>query len=132
MCYPTLEDAISVATGGAVNLPTGATQQQVDDALLNQTGGTSVVLSIDYRDTHYQGRTFVWYSDHSTGCNGWNYYQPSMPSGWDNEVSSSHAYTGCNHNPHYQYTKYGGSIYPCTCYSMDIMNDRTSSEKWYA
>jgi hypothetical protein len=129
-CFDSFSDAIYAATGGAVRL--AATVQPGDVTQEMLAPASQTVISIDYRDPNYQGSTFVWYVNNSYGCNtGWSYANPTMPSGWNDVVSSAHSYGGCNNNPHYEHTYYGGALIFCTCPTMGVMNNQTSSEKWY-
>ena len=95
-----------------------------------ERAAATVVLSIDYRDSGFGGTSLTWYDSGTAGCAANTYSASSMPSGWNDQVSSSHRYDSCTHNPHYEHVNFGGAIYPCTCSSMGVMNDKTSSEKW--
>jgi hypothetical protein len=92
----------------------------------------TTVISIDYRDSNFSGSTLTWVVDSSYGgcTTGYSYAAPSMPSGWNDVVSSARTYAGCSYNRHYEHTNYGGSKIDCYCATMGAMNDKTSSEKW--
>ena len=130
ICYPTLSEAIFASTGGAVNLPTDATQDQVDFALQNQAG-TRVVLSIDFEDRYFNGSSLTWSFDNGVGCSqGKRFASPRIRDSWDNRISSARTYSGCVRNPHYQLADYGGASAPCECYDIGALNDRTTSIRW--
>ncbi len=129
-CFDSFADAINAATGGTVRLSSTVQPGDVTQEMLAPAAQT--VISIDYSGANYQGSTLVWYVNNSYGCyTGWSYANPTMPSGWNDVVSSSHSYGGCNHNPHYEHTYYGGALIFCTCATMGVMDNQTSSEKWY-
>jgi hypothetical protein len=95
---------------------------------------TSTVISIDYLDASFQGASLTWYVNGIVSCNGYpNYLAPSMPSGWDNVISSYQDYANCSFNPHYEDNNYGKSNSNCSSscsYIGNAMNDQTSSERW--
>jgi hypothetical protein len=129
-CFDSFSDAVYAATGEAVRLAPTIQPGHVTQEMLAPASQT--VISIDYSQPNYQGSTLVWYVNNSYGCNtGWSYANPTMPSGWNDVVSSAHSYGGCNNNPHYEHTYYGGALIFCTCSTMGVMDNQTSSEKWY-
>lgn len=105
-----------------------ATQLDLNAALPN----TTYVIGIDYYDANYKGASLAWtgYSP----CTADPFYgAPSMPSGWNDVISSYKDYSNCNHNPHWENNNYAGAVVSCgpNCsYVGNAMNDRTSSEKW--
>jgi hypothetical protein len=131
-CFATFAEAIASATGGAVRLPATVTPDKVTQDMLSDPGIMTVVIGIDFQHSNYQGATLTW--EASSGCSpGMYYYANTMPSGWDNILSSTKAYTGCNKNYSYENTYQGGAVricYPNCSYIGDAMNDRTSSKKW--
>ncbi len=147
-CFDTFSEAISAATGGRVNLPpdfhAGDLTPELLDSLLAaspppaSTGATpafSTVVGIDWEYINFQGITYTWTTDHTAGCtDGTNYITPSMPSGWDNIVSSARGYQGCNTYIHYEDPSYGGAQINCDggskCATMGVMDNQTSSERW--
>jgi hypothetical protein len=97
-----------------------------------QIATSSTRISIDYDASGFTGTTLSWTVANSAGCNGFNYSAASMPSGWNDRVSSSHSYNGCAHNDHYHDTNFLGAGIVCTCSTMGTMNNQTSSETWTA
>lgn len=104
---------------------------------------TSYILGIDFRDSQYDGATFEWTG--STTCASTYYYTTSMPSGWNDKVSSAinYPYSGCGNWIHYENNNFNQPPYPngasinCgfylgggPCFTVGSMNDKTSSEKW--
>lgn len=104
------------------------------------TSATSYILGIDYVDWHYSGSSFTWYG--SAICSSSrSYTQATMPSGWNDVISSAvnYPYSNCGNWYHYQHSYFNqnqsGSLIDCGystpgCYEMGIMSNRTSSEKW--
>lgn len=126
-CFDTFSEAVSAATDGKVELPPDATGAGLTPEMLLGT----TVIGIDYQDSNYQNDAYIWSTDHLPGCSdGTGYGIDTMPSGWDNKVSSAISYQGCNTWIHYQDQYHGGAQITCTCASMGAMNDRTSSEEW--
>jgi len=130
-CFATFAQAIAAATSGTVRLESSATPRGLAARMLRpQRVAATTVISVDYRDSGFSGISLTWYVSGTAGCAANTYSASSMPSGWNDEVSSSQRYDSCTHNPHYEHTGFRGAIYPCTCSSMGVMNDKTSSEKW--
>jgi hypothetical protein len=103
-------------------------------AMIAALPAVTTVLSIDYMNASYGGASYTWTSTSVTSCTYWpEFEEPSMPSGWNDDISSYRDYAGCNYNPHYENINYGGAISDCTpdcSYIGAAMNDRTSSEAW--
>jgi hypothetical protein len=143
-CFRTFAEAVSAATGGRVKLdksvgPQDLTQKMLDQGVAQAQRGPSAaqttVIGVEYWDTRYRGSSWTVYVNNDFGCRGGRSYgYTSMPSGWDNEVSSANVFGGCSVGIHFQNRNYNqnsdGSKIDCPCYTMDIMNDRTSSINW--
>lgn len=131
-CFQTFAEAIHAATGGAVTLAPGTTPSQLTQSMLD-VPSTSTVIGVDYMDSGFYGGSLTWSeSSDIYGCTDGSYYAaPTMPSGWNDDVSSARSYGGCATYNHFENTYYGGSKLTCTCSTMGVMNDQTSSEKWY-
>lgn len=130
-CFDRFSDAIYAATGGAVRLAPTVSPADVTEETVQPESSHQTVLSIDYRDSNFSGSTLTWVANNTVGCTtGLSYAAPSMPSGWNDVVSSARTFAGCTYNRHYEHTNYGGSKIDCYCASMGAMNDKTSSEKW--
>ena len=102
-------------------------------ARLSADPDVETVIGEDYMDTSFQGRSYTWYETADiNGCTDGSYYTAaSLPSGWNDDVSSAQSYGGCATYNHFENINFGGSRLTCTCSSMGVMNDQTSSEKWY-
>jgi hypothetical protein len=131
-CYSTFAGAISAATGGAVNLTSATTSRSVSaDELVSGSDSTltTYVLSVDYKDANFSGSTFTWFQYSPCG-----YYQTSsMPSGWNDVISSVADYSGCA-TTFYHDSNFGGSTFRIgvngAASSMGSFNDQASSQKW--
>ena len=136
-CFDNFADSISAATNGRVLLNHSARPNEVTNEILNSNNGLSslssqVVIGIDWDDTNFGGSSNTWTVSGSGCSNSVKYSASSMPSGWDNRVSSARGYSGCNYYYHYQDTNYGGSSVVCNteCATMGSLDNATSSEKW--
>jgi hypothetical protein len=90
---------------------------------------TTVIIGIDYTGTSFTGSSLTWYQ--SAGCG--TYSASSMPTGWNDVVSSVANYNGCG-STLYQNTNFGGSTYSvgvnATKSTLGTFNDTASSQKW--
>lgn len=131
-CFATFAEAIAAATGGTVHLSSSVKPSQLTQAMLGDTPDTTTVIGVDYVNSHYGGNSLTWTST-SGGCTSTQTFQASsMPSGWNDVVSSALSYQNCNTYWHYQNINFGGAQIDCgpSCATMGVMNDQTSSEKW--
>jgi hypothetical protein len=131
-CYATFAQSIRAATGGRVSLPAAAAAGSVSPDEINAgplAPDTTYVLSIDYTGSNFTGNTLTW--SQSSRCG--RFQASSMPSGWNDVVSSVAAYSNCanslykNNNfgtPRYNIGRNGSSG------NLQSLNNATSSEKW--
>ena len=130
-CYNTFAAAITAATGGRVHLPASATARTVSISQLNAGAapGTTFVLSIDYKNANFVSPTLTWTQSAQCG----SFQASSMPSGWNDVVSSVATFSGCA-NTQYKNINFGGTTFSISRNSqvatMGSFNDSTSSEKW--
>jgi Peptidase inhibitor family I36 len=131
-CYATFSAAIKAATGGRVTLPATAKPGSVTPAMIdawNAAPATTFVLSIDYKDANFGGGSLTW--TQSSDCG--KFQAASMPSGWNDVVSSLVTGTNCA-NSLYQNVRFGGTrldVSKNTSRSgLGSFNDLTSSQKW--
>ncbi|MGH3075322.1 MAG: hypothetical protein ACRDQC_10360 [Gaiellales bacterium] len=122
-CYTALARALGVARGrppkGFADPKTGL----VPDA--------STLISTDFNGANMAGASLTWTVSNTNGCNGgFQYSAASMPSGWNDKVSSSQSAHGCASNVHFHNTNFGGATITCTCATMGAMSNQTSSETW--
>jgi len=143
-CFRTFAEAISAATHGRVKLarsvqPKDVTQEMLDQGLERARRGPTplqgTVIGIEYRDTRFGGNSWTVEAGDARGCrDGLSYGYTSLPSNWDDVISSARVFGGCNVAIHFQNRNYNqnsdGSRVDCTCPTMGIMNDRTSSINW--
>jgi hypothetical protein len=123
-CYASLEQAERVAHGRE---PRGLRRPGHP----GRAARASTVISIDYGQGNFAGNTLTWTVPNPSGCNRGNSYSAaSMPSGWNDRVSSSKSQNGCSRNDHFQNTNFLGAGITCTCATMGTMNNQTSSELW--
>jgi hypothetical protein len=122
-CYTRVSHALRVAHGRP---PSGFL-----DPRTGVVPHAGTLISTDYDGGGMSGMTLMWTVSNTNGCNGgFQYSAASMPSGWNDRVSSSRSAHGCASNIHYHNTSFGGAAITCTCSSMGAMNNQTSSETW--
>ncbi len=119
-CFDTEAEALSIASGGRIQLAPGETSGSLSDSELFDPNST--IRSILYEHADYGGATLTIYGD---TCSGWN----NMSSTWNDKVSSARTYScGITLYEHYNLT--GSSLNitsPGTSYVGSAMNDKTSS-----
>ena len=133
-CYSTFAASIFAATSGRVKLPASAKPWSVTPDQLNASGDnppppTTFVLSIDWINTNFAGASLTW--EQTSKCG--SFQVSSMPSGWNDVVSSVETFSGCA-NTLYENTNFGGSTFSIgrnsSAASLGSFNDKTSSQKW--
>lgn len=141
-CYPSFSEAIYAATDGAVFLPPDeSVENQLEvlrtelDSIANAstTGSGSVILGVDYEHANYGGSTYTYLGP--TGCNSATSHSFStITAGFDNIVSSTRGYSGCNRNILYEQSNFGGATLTCSsnCSGLGVMNDAASSRRFQA
>jgi hypothetical protein len=131
-CYSTFAASIFAATSGRVRLPASAKPGSVTADRLNSGAAvpnTTFVLSIDWANANFVPPSLTW--EQSTKCG--SFQASSMPSGWNDVVSSVETFNGCA-NTLYQNVGFGGNTFSIARNSsvagLGSFNDETSSEKW--
>jgi hypothetical protein len=131
-CYPTFAQSISAATGGRVSLPPGTAAGSVTPDQINAGAAvpnTSFVLSIDFVNSNFGGPSLTWFQSSKCG----SFQIASMPSGWNDVISSVQAYNGCA-NTLYQNNNFGGTTFNIgrngSAAGLGSFNDKTSSQRW--
>jgi hypothetical protein len=135
-CFDTFAEALFEATNHQINLDPSSNPGDITDEMINSLEyidlpDAQVVIGIDWDYTNYGGNSNIWVTS-DTGCSPSLQYQvPSMPVGWNDQVSSSKAYSNCSFY-HYRDTNYGGPYLKCDpyCPTMGSLDNATSSEKW--
>lgn len=139
-CYPTFRDAIFFATGGSVLLPgkqplsvqLDMLEQELKAKQAEMSATSTYVISVDYQHSNYGGATIIWESTGPcTPLSSW--YKNSMPSGWNDVVSSTRAYVDCNKNVLFEHANRTGAKFTCrpNCSGLGGFNDKTSSREWH-
>jgi hypothetical protein len=151
-CFDTFADSIYYVSDGAIELPADATPGEYLDEIEEATRKSgqsfkSTIVSIDYKNSSYGGSSLTW-TGSDPGCNQYScgflglskcrksHSASSMPSGWNDVVSSSKAFSGCDNNVLYEHNDFGGANSGDTCHPNcssvgGAMDDRASSRKWY-
>lgn len=133
-CYPSFAASIFAATSGRVRLPPSAKPGSLTPGQLNATGDdppppTTFVLSIDWQNVNFTGPSLTW--EQTSRCG--SFQAASMPSGWNDVVSSVETFSGCA-NTLYENNNFGGSTFSIgrnsSAANLGSFNDKTSSQKW--
>jgi hypothetical protein len=135
-CYATFPAAIAAATGGRVTAPGSAAAAVGDPAFtaaLEDQASTfsSVVVGIEYADLNYGGASLSMTApgrcDYSLDV---DYRFASMPSGWNDRISSFRSYSNCAQQL-FRGTSYTGgaltNIVSSMSYVGSAANDQASS-----
>jgi hypothetical protein len=126
-CFATFAEAVEFATDGELSASSPA---ELEAAVESEAAAmASVVLGYEYKGSSYSGGSIVLYGTSGSGCgSGSTYGFSSMPTGWNNVISSAKVFASC-WSIHYDYTGYSGDRRTCTgsCSSLGTMNNRTSS-----
>lgn len=140
LCFATFAEAVAEATDGTLQLPGSSrevSQAQLDEArtradassLSQESALASTVIGIEYDSANGGGSSLVVSVSGATCSAGGRYTYASMPSGWNNRVSSAYTYAGCK-SRHHQYVNFAGASYLCGCAGMGAMDNLTSSIRW--
>lgn len=131
-CFTTLDAAVRFATDGHVGVPKGLSAPRASDVTRSYelNPNASFILSIEYGDRDWTGSTLTIRASTGTGCRQTPsevYKYSPLPSGWNDEISSSFGYTNC-FSYHWEHT-FSGAFEVCkpNCRSLTAMNDETSS-----
>jgi hypothetical protein len=157
-CFPTFSNAIRFATNGKAAVPDDVTPETLTEAQLAgaaqppgsaeartaaaAAAATTFVLAVHYRDKHFQGSTLT-VNGGCTCSNGCISGLNVLPSGWDNQISSTKGFSGCGvtHWDLTHQTSGGAGVYICFAdspfcgaFSTDgrTFNDKTSSTTYSA
>jgi hypothetical protein len=135
VCFTTFAQAIFAASDGRVVLDPGApvgllpAAAQITNALGSLSPLATVIIGVDYTGTSYSGSSLTWYE--SAGCG--SYLTSSMPTGWNDVISSVANYSGCGTSL-YQNINYGGSKSSVgvddAASTLGSFNGQASSQKW--
>ncbi|MGH2755271.1 MAG: hypothetical protein ACRDLB_12685 [Actinomycetota bacterium] len=93
--------------------------------------GNRTVISIHFAKANFSGSTLRVYVTNQVGCfTGRSYENRTLPSEWNNEISSTETWGGCDTQPHYKYKNFGQHLITCQCATMGAANNETSSVKY--
>ncbi len=89
---------------------------------------TEYVLTVFYVDANYGGAELTVYTDLNNYCASYSLTENSMPSGWNDVISSYHSYAGCKTRVSENINQ-GGAYYGpvVNAATLGVMNDATSS-----
>ena len=132
-CYSSFAASIFAATSGRVRLPASAKPGSVTASQLNAHGDgpppNTFVLSIDWKNVNFTGASLTW--EQTAKCG--SFQASSMPTGWNDVVSSVETFNGCA-NTLYENVNFGGSTFSIgrdsSAATLGSFNDKTSSQKW--
>jgi hypothetical protein len=130
-CFSTFAAAISAATNGRVQLSQATAAGAVTPDELNAGASplTSVVIGIDYTGTSFTGSSLTWFQSAACG----SYTASSMPTGWNDVISSAATYSGCG-STLYQNINFGGTTSSvgvnASKSTLGTFNGQASSQKW--
>lgn len=125
-CYPSEEqlDAAIVARTGSAAIEQGSELAR-SRAIVSPLAVYTIARL--YEDASYGGSFITVTAGSSTICASSSVSVPSMPSGWNDRVSSFRSYYSCTTRA-YENASYGGaSLSGTNVSSMSTMNDKTSS-----
>jgi len=107
--------------------------ESVSSPMPPATASSSYLLATFYADSWWSGATVYITTSHASLCSGYHYYGSSMPSGWNDRVSSFTAYGTCKVKLYHD-SGYGGSTFGPygSAGSLGSMNDEASSYQIYA
>ncbi len=131
-CYATFAAAVRAITSGRVRLPASARPGSVTPDEINPAPGTpgaTFTLSVDYQNVNFGGGAFFW--TETSGCGDFD--TSSMPSGWNDAISSVANSSGCA-STLYQNNNFTGTTFGVkkngSAASLGSFNDEASSQAW--
>jgi hypothetical protein len=123
-CFETFAEAISHATKGAVQLDSQAAASELDPKQMLAYG----VVGVEYDYFNLLGSTLTLASDIT--CAQGDIYFPSLPTAWDNRISSARLYdTSCRSYLHFTDPNFMGWYGNCgsACNLTGVLDNQTSS-----
>jgi hypothetical protein len=131
-CYPTLEEALEVATGGRVVLPDGISPAELTQSLLDTgvTAAASVLLGTEYDNTGFSGGSRNYSA--ASGCASTTWQVNNVGATWNDRFESGVAFGTCDHNRKFEHVDFGGSVVLCTpnCSTYGTLRNEVSSLRW--
>jgi hypothetical protein len=132
-CFDSFPAAMFAATRGRVQLSPSATAETLDDETLNAPDAatnTPFILGIEYKDRDFGGDSLIVTDRNPCTTHHGGEIDLGSGSSWNDTISSSKAYSHCNHSYHYVNSGGLGKRHDCGAqcrYIGDEFNDKTSS-----
>jgi hypothetical protein len=124
----------ATALAGAAAFGAVAPAEAAPSTTSGNVGVQSVALAVFYEHRNYGGSTLTSRGDYGCDTNSdMDWQRDSMPSGWNDEVSSWLGYSNCGTRI-YEAPLFSGASYgvvTSTAYVGGAMNDRASSYRHY-
>jgi len=131
-CYPTLEEALEVGTGGQVALPDGTSPAELTQSLLDSavTAATDVLLGTEYDGLNFGGSSKNYFA--SSGCANTTWQVANVGATWNDRFESGVGFGTCDHNRKFQHVDFGGSVVLCTpnCGTYGTLRNEVTSLRW--
>jgi hypothetical protein len=130
-CHTSFAAAMAAATDNTVALAADATPESMKEA--DVAAAATRIIGIDYDRSYYGGASFTWYARNIYGCYGGRSYTANMPGYFNNRLSSTRGFSGCNRNTSYDGYYQSGDWVRCfpNCYYVGgFMDNRASSKRW--
>ena len=130
---PVSREPVCAGVGGvAINRETGeiiAGHEALASAL-GLSSHTTTVIGIEYNKANYKSNSMVVVTSNPQGCyNGASYQISGLNSYWNDRISSARSFSGC-WSDHYEHWSLTGAMLTCTCSTMGVMDNATTSIKW--
>lgn len=136
-CFPTFAEALAFATKGKLQLVASSDPSRVaaEFESISESVLATYLIGIEYVSPHRDPFWGSWLITRGWSCAEADPYVATMQSGWNDVVSSSKTYEGCNHSYHYEHSNFGGAVLDCprgsSCfYDLGVLSDATSSIRW--
>jgi hypothetical protein len=154
-CFASFPEAISAATGGRItDAPADAHAAALDEAFAARVNAlaagstdrrrdgradvaprTTLVVAVQYEDADWQGASYTYTSTFGCDTNKATveHQVTVMPSGWNDEISSFRAFSGCVEVLYESGNFSGAQTQPAAswAYVGDAMNDQASTIRWF-
>jgi hypothetical protein len=131
-CFPTLEQALEVGTGGQVALPDGTSAAELTQSLLDSavTAASDVLLGTEYDNTGFSGGSKNYFA--ATGCASTTWQVNNVGATWNDRFESGVGFGTCDHNRKFEHADFGGSVVLCTpnCSTYGVLRNEVTSLRW--
>jgi hypothetical protein len=131
-CYPTLADALSAGSGGAIRIDPDMTPDRLRERDLPAASPTtSVLIGTEYNSVGFGGASTDYFAP--TACSGTDVWEVNYVGDALNDLfSSGKGFGGCDHNKKFQDADFGGNVLTCTpnCNDYGSLSNQVSSLRW--